>query len=60
SVNVTSFPTAFDGTLIPADLGTQKRKLVLSNKLLDFSQRFLTLTQPRPNWGRYCWKKFSY
>ena len=36
-VDVASFPTAFDGALIPADLGTQKRKFYVSNKLLGFS-----------------------
>ena len=52
-VDVASFPATFDGALIPADLGTLFEKLILSNKLLDFSEWFLTVTQPRPNRRRY-------
>jgi len=35
--------------LVPADFGTQKGKVIVSSKLLDFSQCFLCLTQPFPN-----------
>jgi len=52
-VDVASFTAAFDGALIPADLGTQNQKLIVSNKLLHFSKTFLRLTQRRPNCRRY-------
>ncbi len=38
---------------MPADSGTQKGKLIVSNKLLCFPQCFLTLIQPCPNCRRY-------
>jgi len=34
--------------------------LIVSNKILAFSQWFLTLTQRRPNRRRYYWEIFSY
>ena len=37
-VDVASFPAAFYGALIPADFGTLLGKLIVSNKLLDFSE----------------------
>ena len=36
-VDVSAFTAAFDSALIPADFGTQKGNLIVSNKLLDFS-----------------------
>jgi len=36
-IDVSAFPTAFDGALIPADLGAQKLNSYVSNKLLVFS-----------------------
>jgi hypothetical protein len=58
SVYISSFSTAFYGAMIPADFGTQNLKLLVYNKLLDFSKVFLTLTQPLPNGRRYKLKIF--
>jgi len=37
-INAPAFSSAFDGAMIPKDLGTENEKLFFSNKLLGFPQ----------------------